>query len=70
MHFVQVVVKRFPTPAQTGRSFKVQNHPVNKRQSTDYEDNYDDDTPSSSSGRRRKNLDSTIDKLLESKERL
>ena len=33
-------------------------------------DYYDDDTPSSGSGRRRKNLDSTIDKLLDSKERL
>ena len=65
---MRVVVKRFPTPAQTGRSSKVQDHPVNKRQSTDYEDYYDDDTPGS--GRRRKNLDSTIDKLLDSKERL
>ena len=64
---LQVVVKRFPTPAQTRRSFKVNNHPVNKRQSTDYED-YDDDMPSSSSRSRSKNLDSTIDKLLDSKE--
>ena len=66
---MQVVVKRFQTPAQTERGYKVNNHPVIKRQSTDYED-YDDGIPSSGSGRRGKNLDRTIDKLLDSKERL
>ena len=45
---------------------KVNNHPVNKRQSIDYEDY--DDRSSSGSGRRRENLDKTINKLLESKE--
>ena len=64
---MQVVVKRFQTPAQTERGNKVNIHLVNKRQSSDYED-YDDVKPGSE--RRRKNLDSTIDKLLDSKERL
>lgn len=67
---MQVVVKRSQTLAQTETRYKVTNHPVNKRQSTDYDDDYDDVIPSSGSERRRKNLDSTIDKLLDSKERL
>ena len=66
MHFCTFLVNRFSTPVKGGLSFKVNNHPVNKRQSIDYEDY--DDRSSSGSGRRRENLDKTINKLLESTE--